>query len=350
MKKRLLVLVLVLTMVLGLASCGSKGSDGGEATLSSQMEKMSKMEAGYAEIIMDIDTDLLKQENLDITKMSFKITAQADKDDKEKGKAEISYKIDQDTDFTKLTTAIVDNDVVYINVAELKTAATDLLTKLNLTEYSTYLSVLPDTEYLKIDSSSLSQLTSEVGDSSDASVSYSEKDIQQIAKISEEISKVIEDAVKGVDPAVLSADGDKVAITLSDKNAKATIEALAKADYSKCFDNVIALMEDTDVLKSYATTYKDKKDDVLNEIKTELDKAATSIKTDEQFSVNYSIDVSDTKVDQILTANVTSDEGYMKLSVECNLDGDKKESIEVPDDAMDFMTLMTQLLGGMDVE
>lgn len=350
MKRRIIGMLLVLTLVLGLASCGAKKSDSKNGTLSAQFEKVVDMKASYAEITIDIDTDLLQKEGLNLNKFSLKLTTQGDKDNAEKAQVGIEYKLDSSSDFKKLTTMIVDKNVVYINLKELKAAANDVLAAVNMDMYAAYLSMIPDTEYVKIDPATLSSVTGTAISGDASSFNYSEEDTKVIAKISTEISKAIEEAVKDVNPAVITGGDDKILITLSDKNVKAALEALAKADYSKCFDNVIGLMEEVDSFKSFATLYKGQKDTVLKELKTELENSAKSVADANGFEFNYSIAVTGSEgnrvAEQILTANVAQEEGKLNLSAKIRSEEGKTASIEAPADAMDFMEIVNSLMGG----
>lgn len=352
MKRRILGMLLVLTLVLGLASCGGKKSDSKDATLSAQFEKTADMKAAYSEIAMDIDTDLIQKKGINLNKFSLKMTVQLDKDDINKGEVGILYKLDSGSDYKKLTTGIVDKNVVYINLKELKAAASDVLNALDMGMYASYLSMLPEAEYVKIDPASLASFAgtqvSMGGGLSD--FTFSEEDSKNFAKISTEIAKVIEEALKDVDPAVITGGDDKVLVTLSDKNAKAALEALAKADYSKCFDNVLSVMEGMDSFKTYATAAKGKKDDVLKELKTELEKAAKNIADQKGFEFNYSIAVKGSEgkrtSEQIFNANIAQEEGKLNISAQINSDEGKTASVEIPKDALDYMELMSSLMGG----
>ncbi len=348
MKKKLLAILLVLTMVLGLASCGSKDSGSGDASLSAQIDKMSDMDADYAELSIDVDTDLFKQSNLDITKLSLKIAAQTDKESKKLGKAEISYKLDSG-DFTKLTTMIVDDQVIYINLKELKEAATGLIDKLGLSDYASVLTVLPSDEYVKIDPATIAQMTG--AEVSSSSLSINEEDTKKIIKMVTEVTKAVEDAIKDVEPAVITGDDDKVAFNLSDKNAKATFEALAKADFSKCFDTVMEQMEAIESFKAFATEYKGKKSDILAELKTTLEDGAKKLTDAKDFALNYTFEISGSEgkrvAEQKFSVNVKDEEASLKMSFTCSAQEGKEEKVEVPAEAADFMTIMSSLMGGM---
>ena len=348
MKKRLLAMLLVLTMILGLASCGSKGSK--DVSLSAQVEKMSDMKATYMEAVVNIETDMIQKEalGLDISKLSLKLIGQVDKDNEKLAKIDISYKLDKD-EFAKLTTMVVDNQVIYINLKELKEAAPALIEKLDLSQYASILQALPSTEYIKIDPASLSQM----GVSSEelSAANLSQEDAKKVMVMFTEVAKAVETAVKDVDPVVITGEDSKVVINLTDKNAKAALEALAKTDYSKCFDTIIEQMEGIESFKSTAAEYKGKKTEVLSDIKKTLEEAAKGVADQKDFAFNYSLDLSGSEgkrvADQSFTVNVKDDEGSLKMSLECKVDEGKTDSVQVPTDATDFMELMSSLMGGM---
>ncbi len=349
MKRRLLAILLILTMALGLASCGSKGSNSKDASLSAVIDKMSDMGTGKSEITVDIDTDILKAQQVPFSKLGLKITSQIDKDNEKVAKADISYKLDTD-EFTKLTTIIVDDQVIYVNLKELKTAAASLIDKLGLGQYQSILAAIPEAEYVKVDPATLSQLGAavEVAPSSDVKISM--EDMKKFAKIGTEIAKVVEEAVKDVNPAVISGSGDEVSVSLNDKNAKAALEALAKADYSKCFDNVMKQMESISIGKDIVTKYVDKKDTVLKELKSGLESAAAEIAKAKDFSFDYSVKIDGSKgertADTKFVIDLKDSEQYLKATVSGKTEEGTKETIEVPSDATDFMQLMSSLMSG----
>ncbi len=353
MKKRLLSVFLVLTMVFALVSCGGKKSGSSDSLLGAQLEEISDMNAGYAEIIMDLDTDLFAEEGMDLSKLSLKITAQCDKDDAAIAECGILYKIDSSEDFEKLTTMVVDKDVVYINLKELKVAAKKLLGKFGGEEYLSVLEMLPDVEYIKIDPSVLSQsgLTSMMSTSKQPSIEFSEKDRKAIVSTASEIAAIIEEAVKNVEPKVVTTEGSKTVVTLNNENVKAAFESLAKTDFSKAYDKIVDLTEDVDSFNSFTSELKNNKKDNLADLKKELEEAANKTSEAGEFALKYTVGVTGSKgkreAVQEISMDVSVDEGSMKLSLSINLDEGKAESISIPTDAMDYMDLMSQLMSGM---
>ncbi len=347
MKRRILAILLVLTMALGLASCGSKDSK--DASLSAVMEKMSDMGLGKSEITVDIDTDVMKAQQVPFSKLGLKITSQLDKDKEKVAKAEISYKLDTD-EFTKLTTIILDDQVIYVNLKELKEAAGGLIGKLGLGQYQSILAAIPEAEYVKIDPATLSQLGAAVKVDPASDVKISMEDINKLAKIGTEIAKVVEEAVKDVNPPVISGSGDEVSVSLNDKNAKAALEALAKADYSKCFDNVMTQMESISICKDMVTKYVDKKDTVLKELKSGLESAAAEVAKAKDFSFDYSVKIDGSKgertADTKFAVDLKDSEQYLKATVSAKTEEGNKETIEVPSNATDLMQIVSAFMQG----
>lgn len=348
MKRRLLAIVLVLTLVLGLASCGGKNSGSADASLAAQIDKMSEMEAGYGEVIFDFDTDLFKEQGVNLSKVSIKGTSLMDKDNEKIAKVELSYKLDS-AEYTKLTTMIVEDTVVYINLKELKAAAPAILEQLGLGLYESYLAMIPDAEYIKVDPVALSQLGGAT--LPENSLNYSKEDAKTMAKIVSEIVKAVEEAIKDVEPAVVSAKGDKVSINLTDKNAKATLEALSKADFSTTFDAVMNQMKDNKSMKEFYDLYSGKKTELLSELKEGLASATAEYEESVEFNLNYSVEVKGSKgkqqAEQEFTLSAKNEAGYLKVGITVNAEEGKKETVEIPTDATDFMELMNSLMGSM---
>lgn len=344
MKKKLLSVLLVLTLVLGLSSCGGKDK---AASLSTQVDKMADMKVGYAELAVDMDTDAFKEAKLDITKLSLKIAAHMDKDSDKKGKLEISYKLDS-AEFAKLTTLVLDGEVIYANLKELKEAAPSLMSKLGLDQYQGVLAVIPDTEYVKIDPATIAKMGG-VSAEVTGSLSYSKEDMKNAIKIMSEVVKVVEEAIKDVKPAVIASNGDKVTVNVTGENAKATLEALAKTDFSKTFDSVIKQMEGIEACKEMATQYKGKKDDILKQLKEGLEKGATDAANMKDVALNYSLEVTGSEGQRVaehkLTLDGKNDKNYAKVTLTSSMKEGQEESVEVPTEATDLMQIMASLMG-----
>lgn len=354
MKKRILALLLVVTMVLSLAACGKK--DGKEEkkeapSMYSVLEKANDMKNGVYEIALDTNFNgvLANTEYAMLDKISIKVNGTLESETKMS--MAIAYKYGTMSDYAVLTTMVLDNEDIYFNIKQLKEAAVQLGTALANPTISMAAAFLPEGEYLKINQKEIEEYSSSLGVEVPVETDAANVASQEVLQIAlKHIVKLVENATKDITPALLSGTTDNVKMAITKENLSAAIEALEKVDFAAAYDEFIKEAEAVQGAESTVKELKNSKENVVKEVKEMLAEAKTSASTFEKFDFTLNTSVTGEAGKREVKEDVKFSVADATGAVDCTVSMNVKESIGdadkvvVPTDAVSFTDFMNSIL------
>lgn len=352
MKKRIVALVLMLVMLTSLVACGGKEEKDTTPSLVGAYEQQADMTTGASDITMDFSfsglTELLGTDQFN--NISLKMLAVTESADPVKGSVELSIKYGTATDYTKLTTMIVDNEDVYINATELKTAVTAIASEMGNTQVGILLAMFPTEEYIKLNQTEMMNYATSMGvdvaDVVPATTSVDAAMQQVVTTVVKHVIKAVEESTKEITPALVSGEGNKVTFTLTKENIGSVCDALAKADLAAYFDACVKDLEAIKGAEETVTAIKEQKDTVVTELKTAFETAKTEMESDADVKFVYSMETTGDKGNRVATNELTVEANDSKDTLSVVVKGTNTEKIEdsqkvtVPTTATTFEDLM----------
>lgn len=358
MKKRIVSLLMILTLVLSLVACGGKDKT---QTLTQAFEKQVDMKTGASDVTIDFSLAGLTEEiGTDVfNNISLKISAVSESVDPIKGSASISYKYGTATDYSKLTTFIMDGEDIYINANELKVAATAIATEMGQPQVGILLTMFQTEEYIKINEKEMNDYLSKYAgvEVTEAVTTVDQKAMQEAGiVIARNLIKAFEEVTKEVKPELVSAKDSKVTLTITKENVFAVFEAIAKADLTTYYDTMVKELEAIKGAEDITKEVKEYKEKVLAELKESCEELGKELPSDADAKVVYSIETKGNKGSRVatneMTMNFKDEKNTIDIAVKAVTNekiGDDQKVV-VPEKATtveELMNTFTQILGGM---
>lgn len=361
MKKKLLALVLVLTMVVGvLSACGSKK----QVSYWDAAQELQEIKTGSFSMEMNIKSDLSE----DITqtvgaslndiyvKMDGVIESSVDP---YKLSMNIQYKLAESDDYTKVTDVIFDEDALYINV----TALREMLQGLNNAMISMYAGVLTSEEdYIKITMEDLEYLTSLSGESVDTSELVLTENTQKYSEILvDKLFTILEKSVEGVEPAITSEKKGTYSFKLNNENLvpfltnlKTVIENDGQTLYNEYIDDISKLEGDN---QEYIDALNEGKESLVPTLTESLSSAITEIQEAKDATYNlgydFSIDGKEGKriVEQSYTMDFSGVENQSgKITYKGNInEAVEKGSVKAPEASVTLTDFITNIFSSLGI-
>lgn len=367
MKKRIVSLLMILTLVLTLVACGGKDKT---QTLTQAFEKQVDMKTGVSDITIDFsfsgftdemgtDASLTGVGEL-FNNLSLKISTVSESVEPLKGSASISYKYGTATDYSKLTTFIMDGDDIYINANELKVAVTAIATEMGQPQVGILLTMFQTEEYIKINQKEMNDYISKYAgvEVTEAVTTVDQKATEEAGiVIARNVIKAFEEVTKEVKPELVSAKDSKVTLTITKENVDAVADAIGKADLTTYYDTMVKELEAVKGAEDITKEVKESKETVLAKIKefcVELTKEEPS--SDADAKVVYSIETKGNKGSRVATNEMTINFKDEKDTLDVVVKAVTNEKIAddqkvvVPEKATtveELMNTLTEMLGGM---
>ncbi len=357
MKKRIVALLLMMTMVLSMVSCGKK--DGAEESKSEKVltvadlyDKAAEMDAKTADITMEFDLSGISENTTGIGKIGIKMASVVEDKTNLKTSTQVSYRLGDAQEYTPITTVICDNKTIYMDYATLKKAAIQLLTDINQTKYLTVVGLLPDATYVKFDEATMKQyVTSTTGEEVPEVVNMEEDKVLQevIMAVGKFVGQTIEDATKDVNPAVITGSKDGIKVLITKENLGATCEAFEKLDLNAKYDELISKVKEVKGADQYVKDITESKTDVVKTITDSLKETKTEIANFKEYNMEGNATITGEAGKREYKASVSMKAEDNKDRVEGNISVNTGEEITddrkvvVPEDATDFNTFMQQI-------
>ncbi|MDO5520522.1 MAG: hypothetical protein Q4G58_08535 [bacterium] len=357
MKKRIIALMLVLTMMLSMVSCGKSEKANTpeskkETSIADIFQKIDGMEAKTVDFTMDMDLSGIKDNTTGVKKVGVKLSGITDGSETGTSSVELAYRLDDESDYTLLTSFIYNNKTLYIDYASLKKAAKEFITSQNLTQYTPVIECLPDASFVKIDEATAKQLLStyvpqeQVTEAENMNSNVLEKVVRTCTQY---VVETIQGATKDVNPALITVEENGVKLTIKKENASATSEAISALDLNAKYDELVQLVKAIEGADQYATELNKNKESVISGLKEgikvdkeKLDKFNT---LDIDGEVTVTGETGKRVVKESLSMNI--DDGEEKvtasMSVTCGEEVKEGQKVEVPTDATDLLTLIQQV-------
>lgn len=239
MKKKLLSLLLVLTMVLSFAACGKKAA--AVPTAKSILTQMSAAEANTVNMEFEVVSDE--------TAMNFRING-VNQDDLN-GYVSIEAKLNMDPyvmeDYVLLTDVyVVNGDTFYVNLAQILEFATTIDSQFAI--IGAYLNFPGD--YLMMTTDEVIALCEEMGVDTEG-IDFTVEEITEEEKayrdaVIEVFGNFFDEYLTKAGDTVVKLENSKLSIVVNNENAKAAMDALAQMDVEGYFYDLAEKLDKLD--------------------------------------------------------------------------------------------------------
>ncbi|MDO5294896.1 MAG: hypothetical protein Q4F05_19345 [bacterium] len=357
MKKRVIALMLVLTMILSMVSCGKSDKDTTtevkkEATISDVFNKMDGMEAKTVDLTMDMDLSGIKENTTNLKKVGVKLSVISDGSETGTSSVSVAYRLDDENEYTALTSLIYNNKTVYLDYASLKKALNEFCKKQNLADYASVLNALPDASFVKIDEATAKQLLSQYVPEvqTEAAEQTNTAVLEKVGRLGTEyIVKTLQDATKDVNPGIITVEENGVKVSVKKDNVSAASDAIAALDLNAKYDELVQIVKGVEGAEQYVTELNNNKESVISSLKEGIKVDKTKLDKFNTLDINGNITVSGETGKRVLKEEISmnvddsEDKVAFSLSMTCGEEATEGQEIKVPTDATDLLTFMQQL-------
>ena len=365
MKKRILALLLMVTMVLSMASCGkdqktdskadTKNEEQGNLDVVALFDKIEAVDTKSGEVEINLECknqDETKKQTVNLEKVGFKLSAVVEGKDSKKASMDLSYRLD-DGDYKKLTTFVVDNEIVYVDVEALKSSVEELLNTLGMQQYATVLQMLPQASYVKIDPSQLSQSYPELAGVESATTVTQNVDTEVVEQVFtagfEYVIKTLQENTKDVTPTLISGSSDSIKVTVTKDNLQATCDVISALDLSAKYDEFVEAIKAVKGSETYVTQLTTKKEQVVKILTEGLTKTKENIGDVKTFDMALESGISGDEGSREVKESVTFDfedntgKAKVEVSAVCSEKVPDGKKVIIPENAMDVLDYISSI-------
>ncbi len=356
MSKRILSILLVIVILVSLASCGGAASKEKKHSLSEAMECLTELQAGKTEVVLEYDMDMGDGSK---SKMGVKLECTTSDDKNSKQSLDVSYRIDTKSDYQGLTTILMDDQYIYVDVDKIKESGSDFLKALGTESLPEELTQI-DKQYLRIKNNTqnggIGVLATYLAFFVTSFRGFDEANFTNLKKLFPVTVKTIEETVKDISPKVIEQDGKACTFHFNKKNGKEILEALSKADFSESIDIYLKVVEENtkkmrekfdrqfgDSDLSVIFDAENMKKDMQDELKEGCQVGMVALDGVDALDVTYTIGVEGSKgeyeVDQEISCIYQNKKDSFILSLQISTEEGVYEKIEIPTEYEDYNTI-----------
>lgn len=356
MKKRSMAVLLALILALSMIACGVQkraSSDEKMADVTALLKKVEGMEAKTFGFTMDLDVAVNESSTEEANKIKLGIKVDGISQDDKKSQASISYRLGDSNEYKPFTTVTGDGTTAYLDFATLKTAAVDICNTYKLSQAVTAISVLPETEYIKVDAESLSNyLSSMTGIKVDvAGLKNTDTATYEMVMrtVMEDMIKTMQEATKDISPAPISGSESELKLSVTKDNLEAVCEELLKVDLNAKFEELLAKLKGINNADQYVTEFTNAKEEVVSDLHDALNEVKNEKDNFDVFNIEGNLEVlGETGARQLsekisVSIEQKSEKAALTMELLCGEEAAKDKTVTIPSNAIDFTEYMNQV-------
>ncbi|BCN32451.1 hypothetical protein [Anaeromicropila herbilytica] len=366
MKKKLLALLLVFTMVVGLITACSKKAD---LSCWDTLREMQKVTSGTFsfDIALKVDTteqtsevpagvaDALKDLHIKVDGVT-----QSSKGELTKASMSFKYKLPDSDKYEAITDVIYDGEAYYVNLKTIR----EFIKGLNDASISPYAEILKaDNDYLKItqdDMKFLTQLSGTSVETPDLQVSGDNTKAVQI--LSNKVITILEKTSKNVKPEMVSEKDGTYTINVDNNNLESFLKSLKKvleSDGDTLYKEAVTEIKKLkNVEPSLVTELEDNQDKFVSSTTKGIDDFLKDFDKDAKgelgYKMNFSLDGKEgsrkSKVDYDFNLKNTETKENVGMSFKGSVDEGNKGEVTVPKESTSLTAFMTSLMSTLGVQ